>query len=148
MLALPEPSAVELRFVMRRKILHLLNAISRAKDANDEAMALIIELAADGDDMLVQSDPAPPLSAANVIRETEKSGPRTPFKLDSPYPAKEQRSTSYTHTAVSGKVALSYVRKLFEKSVSEEERKSAVDIAGKLIDQGFFTLDDIKDLLT
>lgn len=117
---------------MQRLRIRLIDAIIRAQEANKEALALAIELAAQGDE--VESTPTP----SNVVREAKKTGPRLPFKTDTPPPQRRVSSTptAYTHVAITDEKILAHLRKAYEEAATDEERDEVLRKMKQLVDQG------------
>ena len=121
---------------MNPRRLKLLDAIARAQDATGEAMMLALELAQEGDD--VETPP-------NVIRETDKTGPRLPYK---PTPPDREKSTAYSFTSFTGERALAHVKKAYEEARTEDGRRHVVGLMRRLADHGLFSSEDVAEYLS
>lgn len=108
------------------KHLRLLEAIARAQEAMAEAAQLAIALEADDDENPISTLPPPP----NVIREMEKTGPRTPYKRDGGMPFTRER-------------ALRHVLRAYAEAIGDTDRKAVVLAMRKLVDQGLLTEEDL-----
>lgn len=127
---------------MQRLRIRLIDALVRAAEANNEALTLAIELAADGDE--VESTP-------KVVRQAEKTGPRTPFKSDTPPPGALQkisrRPTAYTHVAMTDERILAHLRKAYEEEATEEGRAEVVRKMRRLVEQGVLKEADVVEYM-
>lgn len=132
---------------LHHRRIRLLNAITRIIDAANEAMNLALEIEAEDEE--IASHELPP----NVIRDEEKTGPRLPFKTDTPPPTASSRSalhrrvTQYAFSAFNGERALHHLKKAYDEQTDEPGRQRIIGFMEKLAAEGMFTTDDISEYL-
>lgn len=140
----PKHEATQRREDVKKKRIRLLEAISRAQEAAAEAMVLAMTLD-DEDEELTLEDLAlskgPHVSEPpNVVRETDKTGPRLPFKTNPPVSTKSTVQSTYAFTA---ERALRHVRKAYHEATTDDERNKVVALMLKLVKQNLIERDDI-----
>lgn len=130
--------------VMQRLRVRLIDALVRAADAQKEAFDIAIELLALGDGPESENPP-------NVQRDTEKTGPRTPFRTDTPPPGTlrpfSRRPTAYAHQAVTDARIVDHLIAAHKSAATEEERAKITKQLRDLVDQGVIQAPNIEQLL-
>jgi hypothetical protein len=129
---------------MQRLRVRLLDAILRAVAANKEALDLALQIASGGD--AAESEHPP-----NVVKEADKTGPRTPFKTDTPPPGTlrplSRRPTAYAHVAITEEQILEHLRTAHKEATSDSGRADVLRTMRGLVDQGVIKETDVSDLL-
>lgn len=151
---------------MKKKNVILLNAISRALDALEEAMQVALELDVEEEEASGRGGAAPPVpppapSSATrpskrptrlaLTRATaeDKTGPRLPFKDSSPPDASppKRRSGSYAFNRFSADRMINHVKLAFVSETSEEGKRTITRTMRKLVDLGMASEDDFRGYL-
>lgn len=88
----------------KKQWFNALEAVAQAQEANARAMRLLLAMEYD--------------EPSNVVRDADKTGPRTPFK---------------------GALAVENLRKLFADATSEVERTRIRTVVWQLVDEGSIT---------
>lgn len=118
--------------------IRILKALIASHEAATQALRMYLE------EEPASSEPSPP--PPNVIREQDKTGPRTPFRFPEGDPSRRVTKPDTTY-AVNKHTALGHLKRLYSEAESIEDRVELRTMARQLRDMQLLTKDEIAPYL-